>query len=118
MSCARAWPGLLGRRAECDTLSSLVAAAKAGRSQVLVLSGEAGIGKSALLDYLLDRATGCRVARAAGVEAEMGLAFARLHQLCSPYLDRLTELPVPQQEALGRAFGLRAGSAPDRFLVG
>ncbi|HZB21615.1 MAG TPA: AAA family ATPase, partial [Blastococcus sp.] len=112
------WPGLLGRRTECDTLSGLVAAAKAGRSQVLVLRGEAGIGKTALLDFLLVRATGCRVARAAGVESEMELAFAGLHQLCGPYLDRLDTLPAPQQEALGTAFGLRTGNAPDRFLVG
>ncbi|SDL86805.1 regulatory protein, luxR family [Geodermatophilus siccatus] len=103
---------------ECETLSTLVAAAKAGRSQVLVLRGEAGIGKTALLDVLLGRAAGCRVARAAGVESEMELAFAGLHQLCSPYLDRLGKLPDPQQEALGTAFGLRPGSTPDRFLVG
>jgi DNA-binding CsgD family transcriptional regulator len=118
MSTTRPWPGLLGRRRECDTLSGLVAAAKAGRSQVLVLRGETGIGKTALLDVLLERATGCRVARAAGVESEMELAFAGLHQLCSPHLDRLNKLPDPQQEALGTAFGLRPGSTPDRFLVG
>jgi len=99
-------------------LSGLVAAAKAGRSQVLVLRGEAGIGKTALLDFLLERAAGCRLGRAAGVESEMELAFAGLHQLCSPYLDRLNKLPAPQQEALGTAFGLRPGNAPDRFLVG
>ncbi|MCI0459012.1 MAG: ATP-binding protein, partial [Gemmataceae bacterium] len=111
-------PGLIGRRSECDTLSGLVAAAKAGRSQVLVLSGEAGIGKTALLDYLLACAEGCRVGRAAGVESEMELAFAGLHQLCSPYLDRLSKLPAPQEAALGTAFGLQSGSPPDRFLVG
>src|SRR3954447_8629292 len=118
MSSTRPWPGLLGRRSQCERLSSLVAAAKARRSQVLVLRGEPGIGKSALLDYLLERAAGCRVARAAGVESEMELPFAGLQRLCSPYLDRLAELPVPQQEALGTAFGLRHGVAPDRFLVG
>src|ERR687890_331032 len=118
MSGTRSWPGLLGRRMECETLSTLVAAAKAGRSQVLVLRGETGIGKTALLDVVLDRAAGCRVARAAGVESEMELAFAGLHQLCSPHLDRLGKLPDPQQEALGTAFGLRSGSTPDRFLVG
>src|SRR3712207_3020615 len=118
MSGTRAWPGLLGRRMECDTLSALVAAAKAGRSQVLVLRGEPGIGKTALLDVLLDRAAGCSVGRAAGVESEMELAFAGLQQLCSPHLDRLTKLPDPQQEALGTAFGLRPGGPPDRFLVG
>ena len=118
MSETRSWPGLLGRRVECETLSALIAAAKAGRSQVLVLRGEAGIGKTALLDVVLERAAGCRVARAAGVESEMELAFAGLHQLCSPHLDRLGKLPDPQQEALGTAFGLRPGSTPDRFLVG
>ena len=111
-------PGFVGRRRECEALSDLVAAVKAGRSQVLVLRGEAGIGKTALLTFLLDRAAGCRVGRAAGVESEMELAFAGLHQLCSPFLDGLTALPAPQQEALGTAFGLRPGSAPDRFLVG
>jgi DNA-binding CsgD family transcriptional regulator len=112
------WPGLLGRREECDTLSGIVAAAKAGRSQALVLCGEAGIGKTALLDFVLERAAGCRVARAAGVESEVELAFAGLHQLCSPFLDRLPRLPAPQEEALGRALGQRPGSAPDRLLVG
>jgi DNA-binding CsgD family transcriptional regulator len=111
-------PGFVGRRRECETLSNLVAAAKAGRSQALVLRGEAGIGKTALLDFVLERAAGCRVGRAAGVESEMELAFAGLHQLCSPFLDRLTTLPAPQQEALGTVFGLRPGSKPDRFLVG
>src|SRR5829696_3933669 len=91
---------LLGRRSDCDTLSGMVAAAKAGRSQVLVLRGEAGIGKTALLDVVLARATGCRVARAAGVESEMELVFASLQQLCSPYLDRLPTLPAPQEDAL------------------
>ena len=117
-SDSRIRPALLGRRRECETLSGLVAAAKAGRSQVLVLRGEAGIGKTALLEFLLERAAGCRVGRAAGVESEMELAFAGLHQLCGPYLDRLDQLPAPQREALGTAFGLRPGSAPDRFLVG
>jgi DNA-binding CsgD family transcriptional regulator len=111
-------PGLLGRREECELLSGALAAAKAGRSQVLVLRGEPGIGKTALLDFLAERATGCRVARAAGVESEMELAYAGLHQLCVGFLDRLTELPVPQQDALGTAFGLRSGPAPERFLVG
>src|SRR3712207_3109211 len=92
-------PGLLGRRSERDRLSGLVAAAKAGRSQVLVLRGEAGIGKSALLDVLLEGAAGFRVGRAAGVESEMELAYAGLQQLCSPFLDRLGRLPGPQQEA-------------------
>src|SRR4029450_9138538 len=111
-------PGFVGRRRECEALSNLVAAAKAGRSQALVLRGEAGIGKTALLHFRLDRAAGCRVGRAAGVESEMELAFAGLHQLCSPFLDGLNKLPAPQQDALGAAFGLRPSSAPDRFLVG
>ncbi|WP_138731824.1 helix-turn-helix transcriptional regulator [Modestobacter excelsi] len=112
------WLGLVGRRGDCDALLELVAAARAGRSQVLVLRGGPGIGKTALLDFLVDRATGCRVTRAAGVESEMELAFAGVHQLCAPFLDRLGALPVPQQQALGTAFGLQPGPAPDRFLVG
>ena len=91
---------------------------RAGQSRVLVLRGEAGVGKTALLEYLLERASGCRVARAAGVESEMELPFAGLHQLCAPMLDRLERLPGPQRDALGTAFGLREGDAPDRFLVG
>jgi DNA-binding CsgD family transcriptional regulator len=118
MSRTPSWPGLRGRRSECDRLAALVAAAKAGRSQVLVLRGEAGIGKTALLEFLLERAAGCRVARAAGVESEMELAFSGLHQLCSPYLDRLGKLPAAQEDALRTAFGLLAGSPPDRYLVG
>jgi len=118
ISAPDAWPGLVGRRAECERLGALVAAVVAGSSQVLVVRGEAGIGKTALLRFLVDRATGCRVARAAGVESELEMAFAGLHQLCHPFLDRLPTLPGPQQEALGTAFGLRSGDPPDRFLVG
>jgi len=118
MSDVGSWPGLRGRREECDTLSALVASAKAGRSQVLVLRGEAGIGKSALLEFLIAGAAGCRVGRAAGVESELELAYSGLHQLCSPYLDRIDNLPAPQRQALGTAFGLQSGNAPDRFLVG
>ena len=83
-----------------------------------MVRGEPGVGKSVLLDYLARGASDCRVARAAGVESEMELAFAGLHQLLSPVLDRLERLPVPQREALRTAFGLSAGPAPDRFLVG
>jgi DNA-binding CsgD family transcriptional regulator len=90
----------------------------AGASRVVVLRGEAGVGKSALLGYLSDQVTGWRVARAVGVESEMELAYAGLHQLCAPMLDRLERLPVPQRDALATVFGLRAGPAPDRFLVG
>jgi DNA-binding CsgD family transcriptional regulator len=85
---------------------------------VLVLRGEAGVGKTALLEYLAKRASGCRLARAAGVESEMELAFAGLQQLCAPMLERLDRLPGPQRDALATAFGLRPGSTPDRFLVG
>jgi len=85
---------------------------------VLVLRGEAGVGKTALLEYLAKRASGCRIARAAGVESEVELAYAGLHQLCGPMLERLDRLPGPQRDALATAFGLRAGDAPDRFLVG
>jgi hypothetical protein len=113
-----ATPSLLGRRSECQTLDRLVATVRAGESAVLVVRGEAGVGKSALLAYLIDRASGCRIARAAGVESEMELPFAGLHQLCGPMLDRLDRLPAPQRDALATAFGLSAGEPPDRFLVG
>ncbi len=96
--------GLRGRRRECDVLDRLVASARGGQSQVLVLRGEAGVGKSALLQYVRTRASGCRVARAAGVQSEMELAFAGVHQLCAPMLDHLERLPGPQREALASAF--------------
>ena len=118
MSTGDAGPGLRGRRAECEALGGLVASARAGQSGVLVLRGEAGIGKTSLLEFLVETASGCRIARAAGAEAEMELAFAGLHQLCGPMLDHLDRLPGPQREALATAFGLSAGDAPDRFLVG
>jgi DNA-binding CsgD family transcriptional regulator len=111
--------GLIGRRAECSVLDELVYAVQSGdRSRVLVVRGEPGVGKSALLDYLMGRAAGCRVLRAVGVESEMELAFAGLHQLLSPMLDRADRLPVPQREALRTAFGLSAGPVPDQFLIG
>jgi DNA-binding CsgD family transcriptional regulator len=106
-----------GRARECEELDHLLDRVRGRRSQVLVLCGEAGIGKTALLDYVEGRASGCHVARATGVESEMELSFAGLHQLCAPMLDRLEHLPGPQQEALGIAFGLRVGTAPDRFRV-
>lgn len=109
---------LRGRRSESERLDRLLSEARSGRSQVLVLRGEAGIGKSALLDYLAQRAVGCRIARTTGVESQMELAFAGLHQLCAPMMDHLERLPAPQRDALAVAFGLRTGSAPDRFLVG
>ena len=83
-----------------------------------MVRGEPGVGKTVLLDYLAGRASGCRVARAVGVQSEMELAFAGLHQLCAPMLDHAESLPVPQREALRTAFGLGAGPVPDRFLVG
>ncbi len=110
--------GLTDRRGERGVLDQLIDAVRAGGSRVLVVRGEPGVGKSALLDYLAGRASGCRVVRAAGVESEMELAFAGLHQLLAPVLDRLEGLPGPQQEALRTAFGLSSGPAPDRFLVG
>jgi DNA-binding CsgD family transcriptional regulator len=109
---------LLGRRKECLVLEQLMTALWAGQSQALVLRGEAGAGKTALLEHLLERAGGCRIARAAGTESETGLAFAGLHQLCVPFLGRLERLPEPQRYALGVAFGLRGGNEADRFLAG
>lgn len=109
---------LRGRRRECAQLDELLRETLAGRSGVLVMGGEAGIGKSALLEYLVANAENCRIARAAGVSSEMEFAFAGLHQLCAPFLDRLESLPEPQADALGTAFGLRFGKTPDRFLVG
>jgi DNA-binding CsgD family transcriptional regulator len=109
---------LIGRRAECGVLDRLVAAVRAGESRALVVHGEPGVGKTALLEYLAGQASGCRVARAWGVQSEMELAFAVLHQLCVPILDRLERLPAPQRDALRTAFGVSAGPAPDRFLIG
>src|SRR5436305_10001175 len=109
---------LLGRRAERDTLDRPLAHLRAGESQPLVVRGEARVGKSALLDYLVDRASDCTIARAAGQEYEMEFAYAGLHQLCGPLLDLSERLPRPQRDALATAFGLSAGAAPDRFVVG
>ncbi|MGD0706557.1 MAG: ATP-binding protein, partial [Trebonia sp.] len=110
--------GLTDRHAERGVLDRLISTVRAGGSRVLVVHGEPGVGKSALLEYLAGRAAGCRVARTAGVESEMELAFAGLHQLLAPALDRIDRLPEPQRDALRTAFGLSAGPAPDRFLVG
>ncbi len=109
---------LLDRLAERAALSELLGAARAGRSGVLVVRGEPGIGKTALLEYAIESAAGLRVVRVAGVESEMELAFAALQQLCAPMLGKLAALPDPQRAALGVAFGLSIGAAPDRFLVG
>ena len=118
MSTAVSARRLLGRRRECAELDQLVASVRAGPSRALVLRGDAGVGKSALLEYLAQHSPGCAVARAAGVESEMELAYAGLQQLCAPFLDRLDRLPGPQRDAFGTAFGFRDGDAPDRFLVG
>ena len=109
--------GLTGRRTECHTLDLLVRAIRSGQSRVLVVHGEAGVGKTALLDYLNGQASGCRVLRAAGSQPEMELAFAGLHQLCAPMLNHLDALAEPQRDALLTAFGMRTGT-PDQFLIG
>ena len=110
--------GLRGRASECALLDELVAAIRRGESRSLVLRGEAGIGKTALLDYLIASASDLTVVRAVGVESDMELGFASLQQLCAPLLDRLPELPDPQRRAMEIVFGLSAGPAPDRFFVG
>ncbi|WP_205650377.1 AAA family ATPase [Actinoplanes solisilvae] len=110
--------GLLGRQRENEALTRLVHTVRDGSSQVLVVRGEAGIGKTALLEAMVAEASGCRVDRAAGVESEMELPYAGLHQLCGPHLDRLAQLPGKQREALGTAFRLRSGATPDPIVVG
>jgi DNA-binding CsgD family transcriptional regulator len=109
---------LRGRASECALLDGLVGDVQQGESRSLVLRGEAGIGKTALLQYLVESASDLTVVRAVGVESEMELAFASLHQLCAPLLARLERLPAPQRQALEIVFGLSAGATPDRFLVG
>jgi DNA-binding CsgD family transcriptional regulator len=114
------WAALTGRHSECESLDRLVAAVRAGESQALVVRGDPGVGKSVLLEYLAGRAlgSGCRVARATGVQSEMELAFAGLHQLGAQMLEDAGSIPVPQQDALQIAFGVAAGPPPDRFFVG
>src|SRR5215218_5435735 len=109
---------LRGRSPECAALDRLIDSLRDGESGVLVLRGEAGVGKSALLEYVSTRAPGVRVARATGVESEMEFAFAGLHQLCAPFLDRLDLLPPPQRVAVEAAFGLSSGIPPDLFFLG
>src|SRR5580693_3490020 len=109
---------LRGRGQQCRALDGLLADVRAGRSRALVVRGEPGIGKTALLGYAAETAQDFQVARAVGVESEMELPFAALHQLCGPMLSRIGALPSPQRAALGVAFGLFSGGAPDRFLVG
>jgi DNA-binding CsgD family transcriptional regulator len=109
---------LRDRLGEREVLDLLIEAVRSGESRALVVRGDPGIGKTALLDYVAGRVRGCRVVRAAGVESEIDLAFAGLHQVCGPMLGHLKRLPEPQQRALGAAFGLGAEGPPDRFLVG
>src|SRR5215831_12810993 len=113
-------PPLMNRRSECSTLDRLAKAVRAGESRALLVRGDPGVGKSVLLEYLAERSwgSGCRVARATGVQSEMELAFAGLHQLCAPMLEHLDSIPLPQHDALRTAFGVAAGPPPDRFLVG
>ena len=118
MSASHPGLGLRGRDNECETLDRLVASVQEGHSRVLVVRGDAGVGKTALLSYLAASASDFRIVRAAGVESEMELAFAGVHQLCAPLLGRLTRLPPPQRDAVATAFGLSAGKASDLFLVG
>ncbi|OLT05715.1 hypothetical protein BJF90_01615 [Pseudonocardia sp. CNS-004] len=109
---------LLDRGSERDVLDRLLADVRIGESRAMVLRGDAGIGKTALLEHLFGQAAGFRTARATGVEAEKELVFAALHQICAPMLDRLGGLPAPQRDALATAFGLAVGSPPDRFVIG
>ena len=109
---------LRGRADECAHVDGLLEDVRGGQSRSLVVWGDAGIGKTALLDYLVASASGLRVVRAVGVESEMELAYASLHQLCASLVDRFERLPASQRQALEIVFGLSAGAAPDRFLVG
>jgi DNA-binding CsgD family transcriptional regulator len=109
---------LVNRHSECAILDRVVEAVHAGESRALVLSGEPGVGKTALLEYLHERASACHIVRVAGVQSEMELAFAALHQLCSPVLGSLPGLSLPQRDALRTALGMSPGPPPDRFLVG
>ncbi|AWB92086.1 helix-turn-helix transcriptional regulator [Aeromicrobium chenweiae] len=109
---------LIDRRAECRQLDEVLNAARSGVGGALVLRGDPGVGKSALMEYVVRQAAGCRVVRVAGVESEKELAYAGLQHLCTPILDRLDQLPDPQRDALRTAFGLSAGQVPDRMLIG
>jgi len=109
---------LKGRGGECAQLDRLLEGVRSGESQAVVLHGEAGVGKSALVEYVGEHAEGCEVVRSTGVQSEMELPFAALHQLCAPLLDHLDRLPQPQREALATVFGVAAGPVPDQFVVG
>src|SRR6516165_2715565 len=113
-------PALTDRLSERRALDRLVGAVRTGESRALVVRGDPGVGKSVLLGHLAAKASGagCRVARAVGVQSEMELAFAGLHQLCVPMLDHAGSIPVPQRDALRTVFGTAAGPPPDRFFVG
>lgn len=111
-------PDLVGRRAECAMLDDLLVRVREGHSVVRVLRGGAGIGKSALLEYLVLQAARFRLTRVRGIEADMELPYASVHQLCAPFMSEFEALPVPQRDALKVAFGLATGHPPDRFLVG
>src|SRR5580698_7655665 len=111
-------PTLLGRRAECAALDRTITAGREGLSGVLVVRGDPGVGKTALLDYAADSAPEFRILYAGGVESDMELAFAGLHQLCAPLVARAGELPAPQRAALDTVFGRQQGTPPDSFLVG
>jgi sulfur carrier protein ThiS len=114
----REWgAGLIGRSKECKLLEELLAGVRIRQSGVVVACGEAGVGKSALLEHATRSASGFQVMRAIGVESEMELPFAALHQLCAPMLDRLPLLPEPQRDALAMALGLAPGRAPDRLWL-
>ena len=107
---------IMDRLSERDALDRLIDVVQAGESRTLVVRGDPGVGKSVLLGHLAERASssGCRVARVVGVQSEMELAFAGLHQMCAPMLDHVGNIPVPQRQALRTAFGLSAGPPPDR----
>ena len=117
------WPELdasplTGRIKERHALDLLITAVRAGQDRVLVVHGEPGVGKTALLDYVSSQASGCRVMRVAGSQSESELAFAGLHQLCAPMLSHLDALPAPQRDALRTVFGMTHGASPDQFLIG
>src|ERR1700730_17787679 len=114
---AQRQPGFRGRTSECEVLDRLLENVRGGQSAALVIRGEAGVGKTALLRYAARQASGFRIAQIAGVEAEMELPFAGLHQLCAPMMAHLDALPEPQRRALSVALGLSTDDAPDRFLV-
>src|SRR5262245_66261859 len=105
-------PRLIGRRRECGVLDRLVSEGLSGQGRVLILRGEAGVGKSALLSYVSDRVIDWHVARTVGVESEMELAYSGLHSLCAPMLDRLDRLPPPQRDAFRIVFGQITGPPP------